>query len=295
MRPFLFTYGPAAAPVNVPAYQVAFWFAVAVTFAVAWLLARRLGLPGGRVLVVLVAAAVALPIGARALHVLESPSLYAGADALDPFALSTARFSLMGGVLLASAVALVACRLLRLDAWRTADAVAPALALGVVIMRAGCFCGGCCFGVETSGPLGVVFPPGSPAHLLHLVQDRAGLFSASLPVHPTQLYELGVALLAGAVAAGLLTRKAPAGAAFLAAAIVFALGRWAIYPLRVQADSFASPAWLYPAIYAATALTCGGLLAWRYSVGRRRTDTRMINAVSATAATAMATNPPSHQ
>jgi phosphatidylglycerol:prolipoprotein diacylglycerol transferase len=87
----------------------------------------------------------------------------------------------------------LAWRLLRRDGLpvvRVADATAPGVALGLCVGRLGCFLGGCCFGEPTAGPLGVSFPPWSPASE---AQFRAGLLAArnlpSLPVHPTQLYE----------------------------------------------------------------------------------------------------------
>lgn len=53
--------------------------------------------------------------------------------------------------------------------------------IGVAIHRTtGCFMGGCCFGIPTSLPWGVIFPSGSPAALA---------FGTGTPVHPTQIYE----------------------------------------------------------------------------------------------------------
>ncbi len=63
--------------------------------------------------------------------------------------------------------------------WLTGDYAAEALALGMFFGRWGCFFNGCCFGKETTLPLGVVFPPGSPAYE---IMD-------SLYIHPSQLYE----------------------------------------------------------------------------------------------------------
>ena len=71
----------------------------------------------------------------------------------------------------------------------TADALAPAVALGSGIARIGCFLNGCCYGRPAAGlPWAVHFPPGSPA-------DRE--FSG-LAVHPSQLYNAaaGFALFA---------------------------------------------------------------------------------------------------
>ncbi len=59
------------------------------------------------------------------------------------------------------------------------DVFAPALALGSVFGRIGCFLNGCCFGMPTDLPWGVEFPPGS----------YAGSVFHHVHVHPTQLYD----------------------------------------------------------------------------------------------------------
>ncbi|CAE7234058.1 unnamed protein product, partial [Symbiodinium sp. CCMP2456] len=55
---------------------------------------------------------------------------------------------------------------------KTGDSFAPAVAVAVAIGRLGCFRAGCCYGVPTDAPCGVVFP-----------------LADQLPRHPTQLYE----------------------------------------------------------------------------------------------------------
>jgi phosphatidylglycerol:prolipoprotein diacylglycerol transferase len=68
--------------------------------------------------------------------------------------------------------------------------------LWVVILRIGCFLAGCCWGTVTGSPTGVSFPAGSLAWEQHVALDLiAADADRSLPVHPTQLYEM--ALLTG--------------------------------------------------------------------------------------------------
>ena len=70
------------------------------------------------------------------------------------------------------------------------DAVAPGLALAGAIHRLGCFSAGCCFGKVCQLPWAVQYGPGRAAFWRHLstgaIMESA---TASLPVHPTQLYE----------------------------------------------------------------------------------------------------------
>jgi phosphatidylglycerol:prolipoprotein diacylglycerol transferase len=250
LYPILLEWGSEGARTIVLSYEVAFWSAGVLAVLAGVLVAWRMGLPIARTALLLVCAAVAVPIGARLLYVLEYSSFFTGADPLNPLEISTAHFSLMGGVLLAAVVTLAGVRLLRLDLWRTADALAPGLALGIAVMRAGCFCAGCCYGIVTHNPLGVVFPPGSAAHLMQIGSGTIGLFDRALPVYPTQLFELGGALAAAALAVAFLASRAPSGVPFLSAAALFVAVRWVVWPLRYYPDAFAGPRWMYPALYA---------------------------------------------
>lgn len=268
MHPILFEWGPAGARTVVLTYEVAFWAAGVLAVVAGIVAARLLRLPVAKTAGLVLCAAIAVPVGARALYFVEYPSYFTGTDPLNVFELSTAHFSLMGGVLLAAVVVLVGIRLLRLDLWRTADAIAPGLALGIAVMRTGCFCAGCCFGIVTKSPLGVVFPPGSVVHLTQLGTGAIGLFDAPLPVYPTQLFELTGALVAGALAVTLLVRRAPAGVPFLAAAAFFAVVRWVVWPLRYYPDAFAGPGWEYPALYATVIVLLVALAVWRVRVAR---------------------------
>lgn len=67
----------------------------------------------------------------------------------------------------------------------------PGLALAHGLGRIGCFLGGCCHGEPTDSFLGVVFPQGSPAWESYPNADG----SASLPVLPTQLFEVAFELV----------------------------------------------------------------------------------------------------
>lgn len=82
-----------------------------------------------------------------------------------------------GGFLLAVPVGLAFARRRHLVPLQVADIGAPAVALGLVLGRFGCFFNGCCYGARTTSWLGVTLP---------------GRFVAQ---HPTQLYESAAALL----------------------------------------------------------------------------------------------------
>ena len=113
------------------------------------------------------------------------------------------------GALAALCAMYAGCRIMRLSPWPLLDAVCLYLPLGHAFGRLGCFFGGCCFGAPTESACGVRFPAGSPAFLQHksqgLLPDGA---VASLPVHPSQLYETAGNLLLIAVLL-LLSKRRP--------------------------------------------------------------------------------------
>ncbi|MGB5351643.1 MAG: prolipoprotein diacylglyceryl transferase [Polyangiales bacterium] len=111
--------------------------------------------------------------------------------------------------------------------YRGMDIAAIGISLGLVFGRLGCFLGGCCFGVNINGPIGVSFPAFSPASES---QWRAGLLEAphlpSLPVHPTQLYEaVGCLAITGFLLFWLRPRKRFEGQLMLAFIGLYAILR----------------------------------------------------------------------
>lgn len=106
-----------------------------------------------------------------------------------------------GGLVTGTLAVLLLLRLHNLPLLRTADIVAPYLALGEAIGRIGCFLNGCCWGAPCTLSWAVRFSAGS---LAFQQQVRDGLLdpssAASLPVHPTQLYAaVGLLLIFGAL------------------------------------------------------------------------------------------------
>ena len=158
----------------------------AAAFAVAFLIAWRLGLNAGakpeRHSLFLVVLAVAGVLGSRFLP-------------FDFSANEIGEKTVLGGLLAVTLVAL-ASRRLNLTDQRSTNSLAIALPVGFAIGRVGCFLAGCCFGSATSLPWGVRYSPGTEPFAQ---QQALGLIDgnalSTLPVHPTQLYEAIGALL----------------------------------------------------------------------------------------------------
>lgn len=78
----------------------------------------------------------------------------------------------------------VFCRLRQKSFWPVADVLAEAAPLGLVFMRIGCLLNGCCYGIPTKLPWGIVFR--GPCAVRPELRG--------IPLHPTQLYEAAGAL-----------------------------------------------------------------------------------------------------
>ena len=98
---------------------------------------------------------------------------------------------LYGGVIAGAAVYWWFCRSRHLPAWKLGDLIVPSIFLGIAFGRVGCFLYGCCFGDRCDLPWAVEFPvDGVPFK----AQVQRGFLpedaTASLPIHPTQLYSV---------------------------------------------------------------------------------------------------------
>jgi phosphatidylglycerol:prolipoprotein diacylglycerol transferase len=138
---------------------------------------------------------------------------------------------------LAGAAAVVAvCKRDGVPLARMGDLAAIPIGVALVFARLGCFMAGCDYGKVSSLPWAMRFPAGSPAwrDQLHAGLIPAG-HTASLPVHPTQLYEAFLGLVIVAVVWVVSRRTRTEGRMFLAAAITYAIGRLLIEMLRGDA------------------------------------------------------------
>jgi prolipoprotein diacylglyceryltransferase len=116
------------------------------------------------------------------------------------------------------------------------DRATVAMGISFGSVRIGCFLEGCDYGVPTASALGVRFPGGSLAADAHAAAGFVPFGEASLPVHPTQLYESAIGLAALGFAVIVLRTGRRDGTAFTAWMTVYALGRFLIERLRDDAD-----------------------------------------------------------
>jgi phosphatidylglycerol:prolipoprotein diacylglycerol transferase len=139
-----------------------------------------------------------------------------------------------GGLIGASIAAWFLLRRDRFPFWKAADMAGTTIPIGLGIGRLGCLLAGCCFGTETHASVGLVFPSRSPASEWQAQHGAlASKALASMPVHPTQLYESAAAL---AIAAFCLLyvhgRKRYDGQVFLTFVGLYSIARFLVEFVR---------------------------------------------------------------
>lgn len=207
---------------------------------------------------------ISISIGARLMHWVTSPGSF---EHGLPDVLSLSRTNLSGyaGLILSAASVAIVCRLLKMPAWKLADAATPALALSACLAKIGCFLNGCCYGTPTHLPWGIALAS-NEKNFSQVLSGDIGLFDDPLPVHPTQIYEVVAALSGGVLALIALKLRLPNGVVFLVFAIWFTSCRWVIYPLLQSTGLGANLDWFYPTLYGTVILVALSLLVmklWR--------------------------------
>jgi len=214
MYPILFTI-PF---INIPIYSYGVMLGTSLIFA--WVFIMRVGSKDGLSREVMgncfIFTAVSAMIGARLLYIITNPDTFTGGKFFDYLNIRQGGLVAYGGFLggFFGSWFYMSRKKIRLLAW--ADVAVPTLATGLGITRWGCFMYGCDFGKPTDLPWAVSFPNwkirfpelyemmnnpeaggcmkgslhGAPAWAEHVSQGLIDSSAeASLPVHPTQLYE----------------------------------------------------------------------------------------------------------
>ena len=187
----------------------------AVSFLLAW---RRTGLPMGWRVIGFLAGAVASGLaGARAYALVEHGRTWEVAIGVEGgFRLPGAVVGLLLGLVVWRAVFLP-----RVALGVIGDFGAIAAQFGLAVVRLGCLAQGCCFGTVCDLPWAIRFPLGSPAADTHAALGLIGpADTASLPVHPLQIYFMLLHLGVGACLLRFERRKAYDGQLLLLALLL---------------------------------------------------------------------------
>ncbi|MBN1932034.1 MAG: prolipoprotein diacylglyceryl transferase [Desulfobacterales bacterium] len=118
---------------------------------------------------------IAAIIGSRLFYVMTNPKIFLS-NPLEILKIWNGGLVFYGGFIAALLTALIYLKKQKIELWKVADIMAPALAAGHFLGRLGCFFAGCCYGKICDLPWAVTFT------------HPDTLAPVGIPLHPTQLY-----------------------------------------------------------------------------------------------------------
>jgi phosphatidylglycerol:prolipoprotein diacylglycerol transferase len=158
------------------------WYGVMIAlafFAGLWTAtrrARRENIPGEKIADVVLWLMTGSIIGARFVYVTTYwKDEFAGQPLTEIFKIWHGGLVYYGGLIGAILAGYIYLRWKKMPLWKTADVLAPSIALGNVFGRIGCLLNGCCYGRACSLPWAIHFPADHATH--------------GAPVHPTEIYD----------------------------------------------------------------------------------------------------------
>ena len=196
---------------------------VATGFLVAILLAssraEKEGLDSQKVLDLCFYVMVSALLGARLLYVIVEYRYFLDSP-LEIFKFWKGGLVFYGGLILGVLISLWYLKRNQMPMWKTADLLAPSIALGLSIGRWGCFFAGCCYGKKTDVAWGITFT------------DPRSLAPLEISLHPTQVYLSLNAVFIFIFLMWLSKRKVFDGQILWSYGILYSIGRFLIEYFR---------------------------------------------------------------
>lgn len=200
------------------------WYGVMIALAflaglwTATLRARRENISGEKIADVVLWLMVGSILGARIVYVTTYwHEEFAGQPISEIFAVWHGGLVYYGGLIGGIAGGTIYILWKRMPMWKTADVLAPSIALGSFFGRMGCLLNGCCYGRQTDLPWAITFT--NP--LAHDLSNTP----LNVPLHPTQIYDGLLNLALYVFLAWLFRRKKFDGEIFATYLICYAITR----------------------------------------------------------------------
>jgi phosphatidylglycerol---prolipoprotein diacylglyceryl transferase len=138
--------------------------------------AKRLGEDHEKIMDLCFYVLIAAILGSRLFYVATSPEMFLK-NPVEILKIWNGGLVFYGGFIAALITGVVYLKVKNIPLWKTADIMAPSLALAHFFGRIGCFFAGCCYGKYCDLPWAVTF------------RHPDSLAPTGIPLHPTQLYE----------------------------------------------------------------------------------------------------------
>jgi len=183
-----------------------------------------------------------------------------------------------GGLAGGTAAVLAYMWLKRLPIRACLDAVAPAMVVGYLLGRVGCFMVNDDYGLPSRLPWAVAFPQGSPPSTARILSEQ---FHATIPagiapdqvltVHPTQLYEIALSFVVFWLLWRLREHRHAAGWLFALYLVLSSLERIIVEIFRAKDDRIFG-AITVAQVWSAGLVAVGLLLMWRLARAKEQAD-----------------------
>ena len=194
-------------------------------------------------------------VGARGLYVLSYwREDFAGKPFWQIFNIRGGGLVFYGGLIGASLACVLYVRWKKLPLWKTADILAPSIALGHAFGRIGCLMNGCCYGRACALPWAIQFPYGHATY-----PNR---------VHPTEIYEAALDFVLYLFLAWLFRRKRFDGQIFAVYLLCYAVLRAFVESFRGDYTTYYLGGHATPAQVLSIFIFMAGALLWRALSGR---------------------------
>ena len=188
-----------------------------------------------------------------------------------------------GGFLGALGLILWEVKRSKLPLGRMADITAPALAIAYGVGRIGCLLVGDDYGRPTAAWVGIKFPQGTPPTRVDALESQFGIqvdpalieqFGQVVPVHPTQIYEIGLSVVIFLILWQLRSHRHRLGFVWMVWMILAGAERLLVEVVRVKDDRFFGPMTLAQVLSLAliTAGIIGVSRTWRAEAGGPGTE-----------------------
>ena len=242
MHPILFEIPTPWGPQPIFSYGVMLGSSMIAAWYIVMWLGERDGMDKDILANGFIVAAVSAIVGSRVLYIATNPDEFHSAASW--FNLRAGGLVAYGGFLGGFFGSLAYFKTKGIPLLRFADITAPTLALGLGVVRIGCYLYGCDFGARLGegAPSWLVsigtFPhwandEGSPAWSFHVSEYDLPFDSAhSYPVHPTQIYESLAGFTLVAITILIWRRREFYGQVLLSLAMAYGLWRFAIEYVR---------------------------------------------------------------
>jgi phosphatidylglycerol:prolipoprotein diacylglycerol transferase len=204
--------------------------------------AKQLGVSVERTADLIFWLAVLSLVGARLVFVAQNPGVVG--SFLELFDVRSGGLVFYGSFVVGFPLGFALMHRWKMPAFAMWDTMATAFPLAHALSRVGCYAAGCCYGIPSSGPFAVQFPPG-------------GLAPSEHALHPVQLYEAAALTVIGLICNLFYRHRRFDGQVMLLYLSLYAAARTVLETLRGDAER----GWFMPEAFGETVTWSQGMSA----------------------------------